>query len=112
MGDNIGPPWVNSGSKNGKFIASIREAGFELIHDYRKGKRGGGTAILYRKELNVKPGEASSSKYISFQYSYITVKVNNSKMLVVCIYHKQELSCSLFCDENEKFLESIFTREA
>ena len=27
--------WFNS--KNGKFTASIREAGFELIHDYREG---------------------------------------------------------------------------
>ena len=43
-------------SKNGKFTADIKEAGYELAHDFRDGQRGGGTAILYKNNLNVKPG--------------------------------------------------------
>ena len=95
-------------AKNGKFTADIREAGYEIVHDFRDGQRGGGTAILYKNNLNAKPGEASSSKYGSFEFSIITLTIDKSKTMIVCVYRKQEQSCTLFCDEIELLIESIF----
>ena len=33
-------------SKEGKFTATIKKAGFEITHAYRENKRGGGVAIM------------------------------------------------------------------
>ena len=59
--------------KNGPFTKTIRDAGFEINHAFREKKRGGGSAIIYKKELSVKKGEASSSDYLSFEYSCVTL---------------------------------------
>ena len=55
-------------SNNGKYTKVIKDAGYEIKHFYRKNKGGGGTAIIYNKSLKVKPGDASESKYESFEY--------------------------------------------
>ena len=39
--------------KNGPFTKTIRDAGFEINHAFRENKRGGGSAIIYKKELSV-----------------------------------------------------------
>ena len=36
-------------SKEGKFTATIKNAGFEITHAHRENKRGGGVAIIYKK---------------------------------------------------------------
>ena len=95
-------------SKDGKFSSNIKEAGYELKHGYRENQRGGGVAILYKSTLNVKPGEASTSQFMSFEYSFVTVTIDKSKVVLVCIYRKQEVSCGTFCDELENLLETIF----
>ena len=63
-------------SSNGTFTARIKEAGYDILHDNRDNKRGGGTAILYRKSLKVKRGHASTSKYLSFEYSHISLNIS------------------------------------
>ena len=60
-------------SKNGTFSQTIKRYGYELHHSFREGKRGGGVAILYKKQFMVKEGGASSSQYASFEYSYLTL---------------------------------------
>ena len=97
-------------SKTGKFSADIKEAGYELIHGFREGQRGGGSAILYKKTLMVKPGEASSSQYLSFEFSFVTLTIMKSKMIIVCIYRKQEISCVIFCEEMERLMEKVFDK--
>ena len=95
-------------SKNGTFTSEIKEAGYELIHGHRENKRGGGTAILYRNTLNAKPGKVSSSKYTSFEFSYLTLISDKSKILLICVHRKQEISCNIFCDELESFMEGVY----
>ena len=56
-------------AENGKFTAMIKEAGFEIVHAQRDGKRGGGTAIMFRRALKAKKGESSTSEFSSFEYS-------------------------------------------
>ena len=56
-------------SDKGVFSKMIKEANFCLHHAYREGKRGGGVAIMYKENLALKEGEASSSKFMSFEYA-------------------------------------------
>ena len=56
---------------NGAFSKSIKNSGYEIFHSYRDDKRGGGTAILYRRTLKIKQCKASTNAFLSFEYSYI-----------------------------------------
>ena len=102
----ISETWFDS--TTGKFSALIKERGFDIVHSPRKEKRGGGTAIIFKKNLKVKPREASSSRYQSFEFSSINLSCNSSKILLICLYRKQEVSCKTFCNELEEFMERIF----
>ena len=95
-------------TKHGKFTTIIKDAGFEIVHAHREDQRGGGTAIIYRHTLNVKPGETSTSLFLSFEFSYVTFASERSKILLACIYRQQEVSCKIFCEELEKFIDGIF----
>ena len=95
-------------AETGPFSRQIKEAGYELHHAYREEKRGGGVAILYKKKMKVKKGGASSSKNSSFEYTYVTVSMNsNRKMVIICIYRKQEVAFTIFHDELSKFIEKL-----
>ena len=73
-------------STTGNFTALIEERGFDIMHSPRKEKRGGGTAMIFKKILKVKPREASSSKYQAFELSSIN------------------LSCKFFKDITDMFV--------
>ena len=84
--------------KNGPFTKTIRDAGFEINHAFGENKRGGRSAIIYKKELSVKKGEASSSDYLSFEYSCVTLSLNvGKKMNLVSLYRKQANLFTLSC---------------
>ena len=101
----ISETWFDS--SNGKFTATIKEAGFDIIHAHREHSRGGGTAIMYRN-VNMKKGESSTCKFVSFEYSYTLITLaSRAKLILTCVYRKQEISCITFCDELENFLEDI-----
>ena len=104
----ISETWFDS--ENGKFTQSIKEAGYKLTHGFRENKGGGGTAILYNDQLNVKPIGANSNIYTSFEFSTIKVPIERSKVILACIYRKQEYSCNQFCEEFEGFLEELFQK--
>ena len=60
----ISETWFDS--QNGPFSKSIKDAGYKLHHANRDKKRGGGTAIIYKKNLMIKDGEASVTDFSSF----------------------------------------------
>ena len=96
-------------SKNGCFSKMICEAGYKLHHAYRQEKRGGGVAIMYKEKLAVKEEDASTSKYISFEYACITLTLQLQRRIVlICLYRNQEVSFTLFHDELSLFLDMIF----
>ena len=97
-------------SQNGKFTAKMKEAEFEILHANRGGKRGGGVAVVYKKSLKVKPGESSSTKFTSFEFSYCCVQMVRSKVMLVCVYRLQEVSCNIFCEELEKLYGSNISK--
>ena len=95
-------------SIKGVFTTAIKEAGYKLVHDVREDKRGGGTAIIYKDKLKVKPGKASSTRFQSFEYSYIYLTIKTTKILLLNVYRKQEVSCKIFCQEVEQLIDSLF----
>ena len=75
----------------GVFSTVIKEAGYKMCHAFRTNKSGGGVAIIFNSELAIKDGEARTIQYTSFEYcSEILRHSNASKMLIVCLYRKQE----------------------
>ena len=94
-------------SLEGTFTKRIEEEGFLIAHAFREEKKGGGAAIIYKKSLKVKPGEVSSSKYISFEFSTVILKYSQAKILLMCIYRKQEQSFKNFREEFESFLDGV-----
>ena len=95
-------------SKDGKFTKMIRDYGYEPYHAFREGKRGGGVAVLYKKQLAVKEEGASTSEFSSLEYAWVTVSLQlRRKMVLACIYRKQEVSFSLFIDELSTLLDKI-----
>ena len=96
------------GSENGTFSKTIKDAGFKLNHAFRTEKRGGGCAILYRKNLSVKKGNASSSEFDSFEYSVVTLTIKaGQKLVIICIYRKQEIQYCLFENELASLLDKL-----
>ena len=82
----------------GKFSHTIKEKGFELYHDFRP-KRGGEVAIIYKNDLLITKGEASCSKYKSFEYVYVTCKTAVETILILNIYRNQEVPFTMFKEE-------------
>ena len=73
-----------------------------------KRREGGGVAILYKSHLCLKAGSASASQFTSFEYAYVTLTLQSRlKLVLVCVYRKQEVAFSLFCDEFSSFTEKL-----
>ncbi len=86
----------------------IKDAGYKLHHAYRGDKRGGGVAIIYKRDLTVKEGDASSSRYLSFEYAFVMLTLQSKRrMVLVCVYRNQEISFSFFQEELSTFVEGI-----
>ena len=94
-------------TQKGKFTAAIKEAGYQIVHAHREDKRGGGTAVIYKNNLKVKPSNASTAKFQSFEYSYVYLRNHSTKTLLLCVYRKQEIACKEFCSEFEKFFDDL-----
>ena len=69
-------------SQKGAFSSRIREMGYEMIHANRESMRAGGVAIMYKDDTGVKPGCASSEKYVSFEFSHCHMKKENIKYFI------------------------------
>ena len=98
-------------SKNGTFTKRIKNAGFEIHHGYRENKRGGGSAIIYKRGLTVKHGAASTSEYLSFEFSYVTLTLQSKrKMLLANVYRNQEIPIGTFQNEFTAFMDTIMNK--
>ena len=98
-------------AEKGPFSQRIKSRGYELHHAYREGKRGGGSAIMFKKQFMIKKGSASSSEYSSHEYSFIVMTLQSKRRLViVCVYRKQEVSFNSFYEEFSLFMEKISSK--
>ena len=96
----ISETWFDA--QKGKFTAKIKDAGYEIVHANRDDRGGVGVAIMYRKELQVKLGEYSTTRYSSFEFAQCTVQTSRTKVLLLAVCRLQEISYKTFCVEFEK----------
>ena len=95
--------------KTGTFSKRLKDAGFDLHHSFREDKRGGGCAIIYKLNLSMKKEDASTSQFSSFEFSYATLKVlSGRKIVIICVYRKQEIAFDTFQVEWTTFIEKLF----
>ena len=66
-------------AKAGPFSKVIKDSGYEIHHAHREKTRGGGAAIIYKRDLEVKEEEASSSQYSSFEFASVTLTLHCSQ---------------------------------
>lgn len=105
----INETWFDS--EAGLFSKRIKETGYNLYHDYRTSKRGGGVAILYRNNLSIKEREASVTKYESFEFVSILLRLKSTEnILLISVYRKQEIPYSVFQDEWNVFLDNYIDK--
>ena len=74
-------------AEKGTFTSTIKDEGYKILHSPRTDKRGGGTAIIYKENLKVKEGAASSSKYQSLNLAISTLKIKGQES---CYYASTE----------------------
>ena len=95
-------------SRKGVFSRMIKQNGYKLIHGFREKKKGGGVAILYRENLNVKDGEESTTQYLSLEYVYIIITLPSKRRLILmCVYRKQEIPFTCFHEELGNLIDRI-----
>ena len=105
----VNETWFNS--KKGRFTHQIKEAGYLIYHSYREEKRGGGVAILYKEGLDLKPIETSVTKFSSFEYVLVKIKVSRKQTVVITnVYRKQEIPMSTFIYEFTKHMDKAIEK--
>jgi exonuclease III len=97
-------------AESGTFSKSIKNSGYTLFHCFRDDQRGGVSAIMCKKGIDVKKGQSSSSKFESFEYTYGFLKKPNDtrRFLIMCVYRRQEISIDTFCKEFEMLLDEVW----
>ena len=88
----------------------ITPPGYKLLHCPRSDRRGGGTAILFRDNINVRKLESGSR--ISFEFSEYLVCTGSIRIRLVIIYRPpysviHPVTVNSFIDEFSEYLESV-----
>ena len=60
--------------------------GFEFIHEPRSARRGGGFAIIFKKNITVKKQTLYESKFVTFECLNCTITLNNKSVFFGIIY--------------------------
>ena len=84
--------------------AIIKSHGFSLMHDYRAGQKGGGTAIIYKSCLNLSVVKFSEC-FKSFEMTAAIIKTSITKIMVLVIYRAGPLT-SIFNHELDQLLSN------
>ena len=62
--------------------------------------------------VNCSSKQSSSSKFESFEYTYAFLKKLNDtrRLLIMCVYRRQEISIDTFCTEFEMLLDEVWEK--
>ena len=83
--------------------AVIKSRGYSIIHSFRKDKRGGGTALIYKTCYTMSPYDAKIV-FNTFEYTAASIKtLFGTKVMYVIIYRTGNLT-SIFNKELDHFL--------
>ena len=89
--------------------AIIKSFGYKIHHDFRKGKKGGGTALVYNSVLTMSYLQ-SSATFTTFEYTAASIKtVTGTKVVFVSLYRPGSLT-SIFFQELDKLLSDILVK--
>ena len=99
--------WITD--SNCPVTATIKSYGYSLIHNIRSSKRGGGTAILFKKGLSMTPFRLTLN-FTSFEYTCAIAKsVNGTAVAFLVVYRPGNFS-SAFLDQMDKLLAAVFQK--
>ena len=94
---------------NSPTTAWIRNYGFSIIHNFREGRRAGGTAIIYKSTLSFSPISFSGT-FKTLEYTAASSKLASStKILYLIIYRTGPLTSS-FCSEVDTLLSQASSK--
>lgn len=91
--------------------AIIKESGYDIIHDFRQGKLGGGTAFVFQQGYKVSRALVSCT-VTTFEFTCVLLKQDGAlPMLAVCIYRPGSQALSkLFLADLDKLLSDIASK--
>ena len=83
--------WLNSNTTN----SMIEHRNYELIRSDRPNRKGGGTAVYYKKSLNVRELTKPfiSDENMNFDYIAINLKSSDTSITFLCYYIPLDSSC-------------------
>jgi hypothetical protein len=94
---------------NSPITATIKSYGYSILHNHRKDKKGGGTALIYKSSYKLTVFRSKTS-FSSFEYTAATIKTNTVvKVLFVIIYRPGQMS-ALFNQDLDTFLSEISSK--
>lgn len=96
--------WLRDDNSNGTVLHDLVPQGYEIFHQPRVGIRGGGTAIIYRKHLNVTLAKPHNISITKFELLECSLNFGSVTTHIICVYHPPENSISTFIHELEDLL--------
>jgi hypothetical protein len=100
--------WLTEASS--PITAVIKSFGFSILHNFRKEKKGGGTALIYKScfKLSVVRSKVHTK---SFEYTAATIKTGNvkSNVMFIILYRPGQM-CSQFNQELDALLADLTPR--
>lgn len=91
--------------------ATIKSHGYDIKHSFRDSSRGGGTAIVFRESMNVKPKNIAHTEIVTFAYIAGTLKCSQDiTILLLCVYRTGPI-VKLFFQELNNLLAAAFLCE-
>ena len=98
--------WLSS--KNNPITAKIRARGFEIKHNFRSDRRGGGTALIY-KSCYSSYKVTLRGNFSTFEYTVLSLKtISKNRILFLVLYRTGNLT-SDFNRELDDILSQVFS---
>ena len=94
---------------NNPVTAAIKSYGYQIQHDYRDDRRGGGTAIIYKSCYSASVFR-THSEYKTFEYTAASFKTHTTMKVLFVIMYRPGQICSLFIEELDSFLSETLSK--
>jgi hypothetical protein len=104
--------WLSSGDRDRIVCGDILAPGYQLHQEPRKKGRGGGVAVLYKKDICVK--KQHSATYSSFENMEVLIKTGSDCIRLIVVYRpplgsKHAQPSSVFMEEFGQYIDSHTT---
>ena len=97
--------WLKDDDKVWIKSTELLRPSYRMLTTNRKGKRGGGIALICKSTLKTKHIRAGTKR--SFEYSIWSIQTTNQAICLVAIYRPPDLSLPWFLDDFTEFMVDI-----